>query len=454
MIIKETISLIADSADKSFDRTAFAKEAGIKSDSVGWMNIDIRKDYAKLTDISRRAGQEGVKLTGVYKKKAYTEDAVWYRLAPQKHFSMSDYSYAQKIDDYYYYQIKAYKAPRGCTMIDNYVSQKFVDVYTQYNFTGLDYIWAPDNGKYRADTFYKPICLNKAENFIYPGRLDILKKITYDRNTMQNIEPVEDYNNLCLRYKAVDCTDGNLCRIEPYIDNLEVVPAMALDYDTMPQTHFAYCYINGYAVIPLIRKEALDKMVAACAADINDFEPVPPVDMQQKMLIQAGEEYKEFQTELNLKEHFEELRIKLMEKERPEFIPTEKEVAALFRKNKKAYPEYYGKAVSKNAAQQIEQSRYAAMLTFYKIAGYARLAEDTYEYYPYEEAVRLNDKWHNEHTGSEYRIFDNAVLIGRSAEDNELLLDGESVLEVSCHTGEIIRKWEKAYLFIYENVSG
>ena len=40
MIIKETISLIADSADKSFNRTAFAKEAGIKSDSVGWMNID------------------------------------------------------------------------------------------------------------------------------------------------------------------------------------------------------------------------------------------------------------------------------------------------------------------------------------------------------------------------------------------------------------------------------
>ena len=29
-----------DSADKSFNRTAFAKEAGIKSDSVGWMNID------------------------------------------------------------------------------------------------------------------------------------------------------------------------------------------------------------------------------------------------------------------------------------------------------------------------------------------------------------------------------------------------------------------------------
>ena len=454
MRTEEKISFIADCADTGFDRNEFAREAGIKSDSAGWMNIDIRKDDAKLTEISRRARREGIKLTGVYEKKVYTDSAAWYRFAPKTHFSMSDYSYAQKYGDYYYDQIKAYKAPKSCTMIDGYVSQKFVDVYQQYNFTGLDYIWAPDNGKYRADTFYKPIGRNAAENFIYPGRLDILKKITYDRNTMQDIGQVGDYDKMRLFYQAVDGMDGNLCRIEPYMDNLEVVPALALDYDTMPQTEFAYCYVYGYEVIFLIRKEALNKMTAAGAAEARDFEPVPPVDVQQKMLMQQGEAYGEFQTALHCMEHFENLRRKLIKKERPEFIPNEKEVVSLFRKNKRIDPEYYGRPVKKGLVQQIERSRYAAMLPFYKIAGYARLAEDAYEYYPYEEAAARNAVWQNEHMDGAYGISHDAVLIGKSAEDNDLLLDGECVLEVSCYHGEIIRKWEKAYLFIYENIRG
>ncbi len=50
---------------------------------------------------------------------------------------MSDIS-TQKFGDYYYHKIKAYKAPKGCNIMGEYVSQTFVDKYKELKLTGLD----------------------------------------------------------------------------------------------------------------------------------------------------------------------------------------------------------------------------------------------------------------------------------------------------------------------------
>lgn len=244
--IFETLELIIDTKDKTFDRRAFAKETGIKCDSVGWMCIDIRKDMEQLKQIRELANKMDLKLRGTYEKKINDTNAKWYRFSPRNHFAMSDYSYVQERGDYYYYKIKAYKAPKGCNMIDSYVSQRFVDSYHELGLTGLDFIWEPDSGKYQADSFYKPIFLNKAERFIYPGQMNHLNKKTYDPNTMNLVSEQYDFSALREYYAQVDFSEGKLCEIEKYMDNLDVVLPLALEYDSMPDTDFAYCFLEGY----------------------------------------------------------------------------------------------------------------------------------------------------------------------------------------------------------------
>ncbi|MDE5866103.1 MAG: hypothetical protein K2H31_05835, partial [Lachnospiraceae bacterium] len=91
--IFEALDLIVDSKDKDFDRAAFAKELGVNCDSVGWMHLDLEKDFDKLQQISELAKNKGLKLRGTYTKKIADAFAKWYRFSPKNKFAMSDYSY-------------------------------------------------------------------------------------------------------------------------------------------------------------------------------------------------------------------------------------------------------------------------------------------------------------------------------------------------------------------------
>ncbi len=66
----ETIELIADSKDSDFDSEEFAKELGVGCDRVGWMRLDLGKDFDKLKQISELAKEKDLKLRGTYEKKA------------------------------------------------------------------------------------------------------------------------------------------------------------------------------------------------------------------------------------------------------------------------------------------------------------------------------------------------------------------------------------------------
>ncbi len=458
--IFETIDLIVDSKDRNFDKEAFAKELGMNCDSVGWMRLDIRKDIDKLKQISGLAKTRDLKLRGTYRKKSVDASAKWYRFSPKNDFAMSDYSYVQRLGNYSYYKIKAYKAPKRCNIMGGFVSQTFVDSYKELKLTGLDFIWVPDNGKYQAVSFYNPIFLKRAERCIYPGQMSYLEKEIYDIGTLAPIVDKYDFSVVNAYYKQADFPEGRLCEVEKYMDNMNVVLPFAVEYDSMPDTDFAYCVLNGYIPIFLIRDEALQKMINAGVVTKDDFEPVLCTDSkEQNLLVQKCDEYKNINVMLENKEYFEKLRNELASKERPEFVPSEKEVLALLKKYKKRYGEYLNRAIPKSLSEKVEKSPYSPLLPYYKVADGGRLAEDTYEYYHYETAVQKNDIFHKELSNSKKQeehinLLNDAVLFGRSGDDNYLLLYMEQVYEVSCYDYELVKHWDYVYLFFYENVMG
>lgn len=456
----ETLELIADFRDEHlgryFDREAFAKEQGMKCDGVGWMRIDLKADFEKLRQISQAAKAKGVKLRGVYEKKAVDPSAEWYRFSPKNAFAISDISYAHKLGDYYYYKVKAYKAPRGCSimgcsLMGQYVSQAFVDGCKELGLTGLDFIWTPDSGKYQAASFYSPIFLERAKRCIFPIRMQCLKKETYNYPSLEPVAGRYDFAAVKEYYRQADFPEGRLCEVEKYMDHLNAVLPLAVEYDSMPDADFAYCYLSGAGPISLIRADALEKMTAAGVVRREDFEPVTCTDAkEQNLLIRECDENREVGQMLKNKAHFEKLRLQLAAKERPEFVPSEKEVLALLKKYKKNHSEYLNRAISKTLAEKVENSSYRPLLPYYKVGCGGRLAEDTYEYFYYETAVERNNVWHEEYSD----LLQDAVLFGKSCDDNYLMLHGEQVYEVSCHDHGIVKRWENLYLFFYEKLEG
>lgn len=460
----ETLELIADCHKEGFDKEDFARELGVPSDTVGWMRLDVNRDMDTLKRISSHARANGVKLRGTYKKTAILSSAEWYLFSPRNGFSMSDYSYAQKYGDYYYDKVRAYKAPKGCNLIGNLVSQTFVDKYRELGLTGLDFIWQPDSGKYHADTFYIPIFLEKAKRCIYPGNIESAKKLTYDTLTLAPIEGKYDFSMAAAYYRQADFPEGRLCEVEKYMDNLDVVLPLALEYNSMPDTDFAYCAWKGFCMLSLIRETALQKMVDAGVVHKEDFTPVMCTnEKEQSLLIDMCVEDKEIPIMLKSKAHFEKLRLALAAKERPIFVPSEKEVLSLLRKYKKNHPDFLNRAISKTIAENVSHTPYAPLLPYYRIGCAGRLAEYAYEYFYYETAVKENDAYHqklaarpaeNNMDSKHETLLNESVLFGKSADDNYLLLHEGQVYEVSCYDYRIVKHWDCIYLFFYEQIEG
>lgn len=453
MKIVEQLYLIPDSKYSTFDKSGFAKELKVKSDDVGWMRLDIGKEMDKLKQISELAKSKGLKLRGRYEKKVQVSSARWYRFSPRNRFAVSDYSYSQKHGEYWFQKIKAYKAPKGCNVIDGLVSQTFVDKCRELRLTGLDFIWIPDNGKYRAVSFYKPIFIEKAKKCIYPGIIENMGKKTYIPVTLEPIPDKFDLSTVRPYYKQADFPEGRLCEIEPFMDDLDVILPLALEYDSMPDTDFAYCFLRGFIPISLIRDSALEKLIQADVVTRDDFEPVMSIDAEeQDLLIQECDTCDNMKIMLENKAHFEKMRLELQTKERPEFVPSEKEVLALLRSYKKKYPEYLNRAISKVLSEEVSRSLYSPLLPYYKVACGGRLAEDTYEYFHYETAIQKNAVWHQGFAADERS--DRAVLFGSTGDGDLLILYGEQVFEISCHGYEVLNSWDHIYLFFYEKVEG
>lgn len=456
----ETLRLIIDCKDRNFNKKGFAEKLNVRSDSIGWMKLDLSKDMDKLKEFSELARNIDLRLRGTYEKKAVPSDAEWYRFSPRNDFATSDYSYSELYGNYYYDKVKAYKAPRGCNLVGRFVSQAFVDSYRELGLTGLDFIWEPDNGKYRAPFFYKPIFMERAEKCIYPGVMDYLRKKTYDTITFERMSDKYDFPGADAYWRQADFPEGRLCEVKKYMDNLEVVLSLAVEYDSMPDTDFAYCVLRGFIPIFLVRDAALQKMIHAGTVKADDFEPVLCTDAkEQALLIQKCDVYEEMGIMLENKEHFEKLRLKLAVKERPEFVPSEKEVLCLMRKYKKNHGEYLNRAISKKLSEEVSCSLYSPLLPFYKVACGGRLAEDTYEYFFYEKAKQKNDIWHQKlvENGADTEanhLSEDAVLFGESCDGNYLVLRGGQVFEISCFDLQIVKSWDKVYLFFYENVEG
>lgn len=140
---------------------AFSHALGLKIDCGSWSGIELDSpvfgefiQQARTRILNDDAIFYGLNGLGIYLDD--TEPAEWYEL----------YARAQSVetdeDADGIITCKAYQMPPMAHTAQSYyqfVSEKFVSVIQRYGFTGIDFVWVKDTGKYRSQQWFIPVPL-------------------------------------------------------------------------------------------------------------------------------------------------------------------------------------------------------------------------------------------------------------------------------------------------------
>ena len=164
----ETISLIINTgkAGEEKEHKSFLKSLGIKSDSVGWceLNLDDLNAKENLDKISKYAKEKSRSVRIWYEWEEEYEESDWYIYEP-KDLSVDIQAYKEiKIPNKLFRNglelrtvvdgINAYKIPKNVSLIkfnelkatSAIVSAQFRDCVEKNGLTGMQFVWAKDKG--------------------------------------------------------------------------------------------------------------------------------------------------------------------------------------------------------------------------------------------------------------------------------------------------------------------
>lgn len=453
MKILEKGALIADGTDS----LNFAKELGVKCDSVGWIHFELNKDKELLLKIREKADLENVYLRGCYVKTFSEVDAEWYIIRPQIKLALDDYKFC-KYDNVTVQTIKAFKVPRDCNVFEILLdwpafSQQFVDAYEKLQLTGIEFCWIPDKGKYAAKSFYYPIVSNMAPRVA--GETEAFRKKTYERYSLKDMP--YDKAELRVLYEQADSFGGNLLFLEDILDEIQYadIPLM-VDYKEMPDCDFLYLSDWVHKSL-LIRGTAADKLIEEGVLDYKDLVPVLSFDEKiHNSLISQGVEKED--SVFKIKELLHKEQIKISQKERPQFIPTEKLTLQALKNNKKYRAEKYYSPLKKATLQGLMGTNYESMIPYYTISDGGRLS-DIVIYYSYEQALIETQKFINSFLQGDSAVnnnldLQNCIVIATEIkhEDVILLEKNNRVLQFSFEDYCVVKCWNQLYEFFYDNI--
>lgn len=248
-----------DREDEYDNARAFVKSFGLKCDCVGWcsMEIESESDFALLEQIKKKAKEEVGYTRFCYKKSEYDYDTEWYVIKPLK---QCDYEYGEGIKGYKLSnKNNIARSNRG----DIFVSLKFLDFCKINNFTGVNFDYVYDRGKY----FSK-------EYFLVSSNEHIKKCVSINDVIWSDYENEKKCKEI---YKLADSFGGNLSRIANYFNKVQDVEIpIKIFREDEPPSDFAFCCIHGGYL--LVRKQVAEKLVKISLLNKKELYPVMYAD--------------------------------------------------------------------------------------------------------------------------------------------------------------------------------
>lgn len=431
-MLREKISWIVDCLDKSDEyhkSRAFVHSFGLKCDSVGWCSMEIKddKDIELIEEIGEKIREVGGRGRCCYEKEEFDVDTEWYLLKPS---ASCEYEYERGIKGYKIAK-KNHMADAGDFIVAN---QKFVDYCVENQFSGVDFVFVKDIGRYKSDTHYAIIptdCVLKATSF------------AIELPTIHNIAR----RNIC---EKIDELGGNLVSISKSFKTMQFVfiPIM-ISKDDENENDFCYVAYEEYGrVDTLVRKKVADKLLENNLVKKSELVAVRYCDLEKHKELMANCRKNEFIEADTIKE-WAKNREKYEKKNKPVFTPNEKDAVKKLRKAKKERPEDFDKGLKTKLLEEMDDSL-VVLKSIYKISNGCFL-DDEFELFKYELIQSETAEFFEDNSSDEV-VFEelqlnNSHIIGR-------VMNGDSII-IRQDKSVIIYDHEDPFnSVVYDNIWG
>lgn len=438
---------------------------GLKCDSVGWTKLDFTKPNAEecLMQIEEFVKEHKYLLRGMYREENWEIDSDWYALYPTQYIPFNDDDNYEVIEDQngkemFYTNLKSYKIPSNTPILfDNMtvlVSDTFRKFCIEKEFTGVDFYWIKDIGKYDGPQFFGLKMDNKIDKYACdegldysPGYFEGAGKLSYLWFKFTSLIRVTDKDQLKSRYSKIG---GIPNRLYKSFYDLSLDLPIYLPKHKMPDTDFAYVNHVKYN-FTLIRKNVAYILLKEKLIKKEHLMPILMYDTAPKgyAIRSSGRlQYPADTITENLWEQYE----KILAKERPKRKITEKDALKLLRQIKKERGEDFDKALSKKKREELVSTKYESLIPYYGITRSCDLS-DEYYLITYEDAVTATDEFVEDMEKENLEpIKPSGIVFGKCANGDFVILSDDNKVKKIGHEGgpHIIAEWDNLASFVYD----
>ncbi len=447
---EEKLSLIIDhpklrdEAEWEYARS-FMKRVGLKSDSVGWCKLK-NPSSDKLKEIFALAKEENVTVRGMYDlnlKKDFESE--WYLIdtpaIPASLDICRSRSFTVKGKEHTVIEFAAYLIPSWVDVTDD-VTDNFgfasfrEDIKKKleaFGFTGGEFIWIPDCGRYEAPQFYSLEC-ECFTSECYENNNDYGKDIESNR-----FETLTDTIRLV--------NEG--CR------QLHITLPRGINKNLMPDCDFCGVRLNTDHRGLLISKRLRDFIVKECNVNADRFTPflcfeVNPTSKNSPLLTTKYKARKTDGDTTEERSEIERLRQIHIKKKKPKRMATEKLALQKLKDTKRYSPDYFGKGAGAKTLELLPDER---LLPYCKVAD-GGVISDEYRFLSISEMNSETEVFFRNYALENVcAVPEDSNVIALSADGEHILLlpDGRVIRYVmGCETPDIV--WKNLEEFFYDAV--
>lgn len=423
----------------------FLKNLGLKGDYVGWCELKkLSPDFLK--ELFLKAKEEKLRVRGIYKLTLTPEfESEWYELegvpVPRSLDIDERENYTHEGKTYYLSSIRAFAMPKNVAATTRTLCdfacfrEDTVNALQENGFSGAEFIWIPDIGKFKAPHQYYSAFPKTLLPYCYENIYDCLD---YDIKSA-------DFKNL----------SESAYIIAKNCNALTLDLPLAVERKLLPDCDFAGIYspLTQHHRL-LVRKNCRDFLIKKGFLKPEHFESVIVIEdsvsennAKPLLLIKSGN-FKPIPQKI--KNEIEEKYKKHLKKEKPLRVASEKLALQSLRLAKKDNAEYFGKRASVKLLQNVTDER---LIPYYKVAN-GGVISDEYTFYSIEETAKETAEFHKIQALENTDIIpQNAVVFGTAADGEKIILlpDGKVVRYQQGETGFNFT-WDNLPCFFTETI--
>ncbi len=446
----EELSLIIDNpklrdeAEWEYARS-FMKRVGLKSDSVGWCNLE-NPSTDKLREIFALAREEKVTVRGIYEMKLKCDlDSEWYLVDAPKLPANLDICRPRNFTvvgkEYTIIEFADYLIPSWVDVSDD-ITDAFglasfrEDIKTrieEFGVTGGRFTWIPDCGKYEAPQFFSIECEHFTPECYENNRSYGMGRSSTRFDTMTD----------CLRTMNDGCKE------------LHITLPIGINKSLMPKCDFCGVRLNTGHRGLLISKRLRDFIIRDCGVKTDRFRPVlcfdgDPTSKTTPLLVTKYNDKNLTPPTAEERAEIERLHKIHLAKKKPKRVATEKIALQKLKDAKKGNPELFGKRASAKAITVLPNER---LTPYCKVADGGAIS-DEYRFLSIEEMHCETKSFYEDYALENAEAIPDGAFVFALAADGEyvLLLPNGSVIRyvMGCESPDIV--WKSLEEFFCEAI--